>query len=85
MGVLKWIKLSVIWAVHIAWKLLTVISTPIFKYIFEPMKNDFVVPPAGNELIMKPAIVLATMIRNKQVSVPNSAHITVCSGWMSQI
>lgn len=58
----------IVWILHIVVRLIGVVTRPIFQYVYEADRNKFRVPPSDNELLLKPATVLASMIRHKEVS-----------------
>ena len=62
------IKLILVWILHVMIKLAILVTHPIFRYIYEPDRHKFRVPPADSALLLKPAIELASMIRRKEVS-----------------
>ena len=68
MSLQRLIKLVIVWILHVAVKLVILVTHPIFRHIYEPDRHKFRVPPADSALLLKPAIELASMIRRKEVS-----------------
>lgn len=68
------LKLIVVWIAHIFFRLLVALTTPIFTRIYEKDRHKFTVPPAQDALLLKPAIELASLIRQKKVCVRFQAY-----------